>query len=156
MCTLTAFIPTYCTAFFFEWVHGKKNFEGRLHGNFFFEGKDYTATWLTMAGPLPKVSIGPKFGDRPICENIVGWPLTLTWPPSSQQLYALSCLLSLGLTVVSGSLRSISRPFFSKFLSFCDKKGLEKNSENIFGEIEKNFKGNFREREKNSRKILDR
>ena len=118
---------------------------------FFFEGKDYTATWLTMAGPLPKVSIGPKFGDRPVCENIVGWPLTLTWPPSSQQLYALSCLLSLGLTVVSGSLRSISRPFFSKFLSFCDKKGLEKNSENIFGEIEKISRG-ILEREKKFKK----
>jgi len=27
--------------------------------------------------------------------------------------------------------------FFYKSLSFCDKKSLEKNSENIFGEIEK-------------------
>ena len=41
--------------------------------------------------------------------------------------------------------------FFSKFLSFCDKKGLEKNSEIFFGEIEKISRG-ILEREKNFKK----
>ena len=56
--------------------------------------------------------------------------------------------------------------FFSKFLSFCDKKGLEKNSENIFEEIEKisreilerekNFKKNFRQIKKFQEKNWER
>jgi len=57
-------------------------------------------------------------------------------------------LANLRLTVERGSLQSISRPFFSKFLSFCNKKRFRKKFRKHFGEIEK-ISREILEREKN-------